>query len=75
MDLAREDMERVGAKEGDEVDREKWKILSRCGDPEQGEAERRRRSLANKEHTQPGCLEKRIRNLWSRILGNISHPI
>ena len=27
MDLAREDMERVGAKEGDEVDREKWKIL------------------------------------------------
>ena len=34
MDLAREDMERVGAKEGDEVDRKKWKILSRCGDPE-----------------------------------------
>ena len=34
MDLAREDMERVGAKEGDEVDREKWKTLSRCGDPE-----------------------------------------
>ena len=34
MDLAREDMARVGAKEGDEVDREKWKILSRCGDPE-----------------------------------------
>ena len=34
MDLAREDMERVGAKEGDKVDREKWKILSRCGDPE-----------------------------------------
>ena len=33
MDLAREDMERVGAKEGDEVDREKWEILSRCGDP------------------------------------------
>ena len=25
---------RVGTKEGDEVDREKWKILSRCGDPE-----------------------------------------
>ena len=43
MDLARKDMERVGAKEGDEVDREKWKILSRCSDPEQGEAERRRR--------------------------------
>ena len=42
MDLAREDMERVGAKEGDEVDREKWKILSRCGDPEWGEAEKRR---------------------------------
>ena len=34
MDLAREDMKRVGAKEGDKVDREKWKILSRCGDPE-----------------------------------------
>ena len=33
MDLAREDMERVGAKEGDEVDWEKWKILSRRGDP------------------------------------------
>ena len=29
MDLAREDMERAGAKEGDEVDWEKWKILSR----------------------------------------------
>ena len=28
MDLVREDMERVGAKEGDEVDRVKWKILS-----------------------------------------------
>ena len=41
IDLAREDMERVGAKEGDKVDREKWKILSRCGDPEYGEAERR----------------------------------
>ena len=26
MDLAREDMERVGAKEGDEVDWVKWKI-------------------------------------------------
>ena len=34
MDLAREDTEKVGAKKGDEVDREKWKILSRCGDPE-----------------------------------------
>ena len=34
MDLAREDMEMVGAKEGDEVDREKWKILLRCDDPE-----------------------------------------
>ena len=34
MDLAREDMGRVGAKEGDEVDGEKWKILSRCSDPE-----------------------------------------
>ena len=34
MDLAREDIKRVGAKEGDEVNREKWKILSCCGDPE-----------------------------------------
>ena len=34
MDLARDDMKRVGAREGDEVDRVKWKILSRCGDPE-----------------------------------------
>ena len=34
MDLARKDMERVGAKEGDEVDREKWKILLRFCDPE-----------------------------------------
>ena len=34
MDLAREDMERIGAKEGDEFDWEKWKILSRCGDLE-----------------------------------------
>ena len=34
MDLVRKDMERVGAREGDEVDRVKWRILSRCGDPE-----------------------------------------
>ena len=34
MDLAREDMERVGAKEEDEVDWKNGKILSRCGDPE-----------------------------------------
>ena len=34
MDLVREDMERVGAREGDEVDRAKWRLLSRCGDPE-----------------------------------------
>ena len=33
MNLMREDMERVGAREGDEVDREKWRILSRCGTP------------------------------------------
>ena len=30
MDLVREDMERVGAREGDEVDRVKWRLLSRC---------------------------------------------
>ena len=47
MDLAREDMERVGAKEGDEEDREKWKILLRCGDPEQRKAERRRLLLSS----------------------------
>ena len=34
MGLTREDMERVGANKGDEVDRVKWRILSRCGDPE-----------------------------------------
>ena len=34
MDLAREDMERVGAREGNKIDRENWKILSRCGDPD-----------------------------------------
>ena len=34
MDLVREDMERVEAREGDEVDREKWRLLSGCGDPE-----------------------------------------
>ena len=34
MDLLREDMERVGAREGDEVDGVKWRLLSRCGDPE-----------------------------------------
>ena len=34
-------MERVGAREGDEVDWFKCKILSRSGDPEWGEAERR----------------------------------
>ena len=33
MDLAREDMERVGAKEGDKVNPVKWKILSLYGDP------------------------------------------
>ena len=44
MDLAREDLKSVGAKEGDEIDRVKWRILSRCGDPEKGEAERKRSS-------------------------------
>ena len=33
MDLAKEDMERVGAREGDKVDRVKWRIFSCCGDP------------------------------------------
>ena len=43
MNLAREDMEKVGAREGDQVDRIKWRTLSGCGDPEQGEAERRKK--------------------------------
>ena len=34
MDLMREDMERVGARKGDEVGRIKWRLLLRCGDPE-----------------------------------------
>ena len=34
INLVREDMERFGAREGDEVDRVKWRLLSRCGDPE-----------------------------------------
>ena len=34
MDLLSEDMRRVGAKEGDEMDRVRWRRLSRCGDPE-----------------------------------------
>ena len=29
MDMAREDMKRVGAREGGEVDQVKWRILSR----------------------------------------------
>ena len=33
MDLMREDMARVGAEEGGEVDLVKWKILLRCCDP------------------------------------------
>ena len=33
MDLAREDLKSVGAKEEDKIDRVKWRILSRCGDP------------------------------------------
>ena len=34
MDMAREDLKTVGSKKGDEIDRVKWKVLSRCGDPE-----------------------------------------
>ena len=34
MDLAREYLKSIGAKEGDKIDRDKWKILSHCGDPE-----------------------------------------
>ena len=46
MDVAREDMKRVRAKEGDEVYRVKWKIFLRSDDPEYGEAERKRRYVA-----------------------------
>ena len=34
MDFVREDMQRVKAREGDEVDQVKWRLLSRCGDLE-----------------------------------------
>ena len=34
MDLVREDVKMVGAREGDEVDRTLWRRLLRCGDPE-----------------------------------------
>ena len=34
MDLTREDLKSVGAKEEDEIDRVKWRILLRCGDLE-----------------------------------------
>ena len=34
MDLVREDLEMVGAREGDKVDRVLWTRLSRCGDPD-----------------------------------------
>ena len=33
IDLVREDMERVRAREGDKVDRVKWRILSRSVTP------------------------------------------
>ena len=33
MDLVRDDMERVGVREGDKVDRVKWRILLHCGNP------------------------------------------
>ena len=34
IDLVREDMEMVGARVGDDVDRALWRKLLRCGDPE-----------------------------------------
>ena len=34
MDLVREEMEMVGANEGDEVDQVIWRKLTRCDDPE-----------------------------------------
>ena len=34
MDMVREHMEIVGAREGGEVDRVLWRRLSRCGNPE-----------------------------------------
>ena len=34
MDLVRENMKMVGAREEDKVDQALWRRLSRCGDPE-----------------------------------------
>ena len=34
MDLARKDLKSFGAEEGNEIDRVKWRTLSRSGDPE-----------------------------------------
>ena len=42
MDLVKEDMDMVEAREKDEVDRVLWRRLSRCGDSEHGNAEKRR---------------------------------
>ena len=56
-------MERVGAKEGDEANRDNWKILLRCGDPEWGETERRRSS---------GSLTK-SRTCWHSIQFHLSY--
>ena len=48
INLVKEVMEMVGAREGDEVDQALWRRLSRRSDPKQGKAERRRRaSLAH----------------------------
>ena len=52
IDLAKENMERVGAKEGDEIDRVKCTILWRRDDPKYGELERRRRLFSTEDYTQ-----------------------
>ena len=41
VDLAKEDLKSIGAKEGDEINQIKWRILSRYGDPKEGQAEKR----------------------------------
>ena len=49
MDLVREDMERVGAREGDEVDRVKWRLLSRLWRPRVGRSRKKKKKKSEIE--------------------------
>ena len=75
MDLVREDMERVGAREGDEVDRVKWRILSRCGDPEKGEEEEKKRLSLTKKKKKPfwSFLRGKLNSNVSLLINHNSH--